>query len=114
MRWLHDTPGDGGLSPYEVLYGRSRPYAGVPLRSRTGWRMLWHFQEARLAGSKVGKGATRGASTQGGSGKQEKKRVASAEGGPKGVVVAAKRKDGRKAADVLDWALRGKRATGGA
>ena len=27
---LHDTPGEGGLSPYQILFGRNRPLAGVP------------------------------------------------------------------------------------
>ena len=30
VQQLHDVPGQCGLSPYEVLYGRHRPYAGVP------------------------------------------------------------------------------------
>jgi len=30
VRMIHDLPGEGGLSPYEILYGRHRPYAGVP------------------------------------------------------------------------------------
>ena len=30
VQQLHDIPGQGGLSPYEILYGRHRPYAGVP------------------------------------------------------------------------------------
>ena len=29
---LHDTPGEGGLSPYDILFGRERPLAGVPYR----------------------------------------------------------------------------------
>ena len=33
VRWIHETPGEGGLSPYEVLYGRSRPYAGLPYKA---------------------------------------------------------------------------------
>lgn len=27
---IHDTPGDTGLSPYEILFGRQRPLAGRP------------------------------------------------------------------------------------
>ena len=27
---IHDTPGEGGLSPYEILFGRPRPLAGIP------------------------------------------------------------------------------------
>ena len=27
---IHDTKGEGGLSPYEILFGRTRPLAGVP------------------------------------------------------------------------------------
>ena len=27
---IHDLPGEGGVYPYEILYGRHRPYAGVP------------------------------------------------------------------------------------
>ena len=27
---LHDTPGEGGLSPYQILFGRNRPLAGIP------------------------------------------------------------------------------------
>ena len=30
VRLLHDVPGPTGLSPYQILYGRERPYAGVP------------------------------------------------------------------------------------
>ena len=29
VQQLHDIPGQSGLSPYEVLYGRHRPYTGV-------------------------------------------------------------------------------------
>jgi hypothetical protein len=27
---LHDTPGEGGLSPYQILFGRERPLASLP------------------------------------------------------------------------------------
>ena len=27
---IHDTPGEAGLSPYQILFGRERPLAGVP------------------------------------------------------------------------------------
>ena len=27
---LHDTPGESGLSPYQILFGRCRPLAGIP------------------------------------------------------------------------------------
>ena len=27
---LHDTPGEGGLSPYHILFGRERPLGGLP------------------------------------------------------------------------------------
>ena len=27
---LHDTPGEGGLSPYQILFGRNRPLGGLP------------------------------------------------------------------------------------
>ena len=27
---LHDTPGEGGLSPYQILFGRDRPLGGLP------------------------------------------------------------------------------------
>jgi hypothetical protein len=27
---IHDTPGEAGLSPYEILFGRNRPMAGIP------------------------------------------------------------------------------------
>ena len=27
---LHDTPGEGGLSPYQILFGRDRPLGGIP------------------------------------------------------------------------------------
>ena len=30
VQQLHDAPGLSGLSPYEILYGRHRPYAGIP------------------------------------------------------------------------------------
>ena len=30
VRQLHDAPGPSGLSPYEILFGRHRPTAGVP------------------------------------------------------------------------------------
>ena len=32
LRHLHDTPGESGLSPYEVVFGRHRPMAGLPYR----------------------------------------------------------------------------------
>ena len=32
---LHDREGQSGLSPYQVLYGRNRPYAGVPYEPPT-------------------------------------------------------------------------------
>jgi hypothetical protein len=30
VQQIHDVPGQGGLSPYQILYGRERPMAGVP------------------------------------------------------------------------------------
>ena len=27
---IHDTPGEAGLSPYQILFWRERPLAGVP------------------------------------------------------------------------------------
>lgn len=35
VRMIHDLPGESGLSPYEILYGRHRPYAGVPYQPPT-------------------------------------------------------------------------------
>ena len=35
IRHIHDLPGEGGLSPYQILYGRDRPYAGVPFSPPT-------------------------------------------------------------------------------
>ena len=32
LRHLHDTPGEAGLSPYEVVFGRHRPMAGLPYK----------------------------------------------------------------------------------
>ena len=37
VRQLHDVPGPSGLSPYQVLYGRDRPYAGVPYEPPHVW-----------------------------------------------------------------------------
>ena len=30
LRCLHDTKGEAGLSPYEIVFGRERPLAGLP------------------------------------------------------------------------------------
>ena len=30
LRFLHDAPGPTGLSPYEIVFGRQRPLAGLP------------------------------------------------------------------------------------
>ena len=35
VRMIHDLPGESGLSPYEILYGRHRPYSGVPYQPPT-------------------------------------------------------------------------------
>ena len=35
VRMIHDLPGESGLSPYEILYGRHRPYAGIPYQPPT-------------------------------------------------------------------------------
>ena len=35
VRMIHDLPGESGLSPYEILYGRHRSYAGVPYQPPT-------------------------------------------------------------------------------
>ena len=32
LRLIHDTPGESGLSPYEIVFGRHRPMAGLPYR----------------------------------------------------------------------------------
>ena len=29
---IHDTPEEAGLSPYQILFGRERPLAGVPYK----------------------------------------------------------------------------------
>ena len=39
---IHDTPGESGLSPYEVVFGRHRPMAGLP------YRPLREAQDARV------------------------------------------------------------------
>jgi len=30
LRYIHDRVGEGGLSPYKILFGRDRPLAGLP------------------------------------------------------------------------------------
>ena len=35
VQQLHDIPGPSGMSPYEILYGRHRPYAGIPYTAPT-------------------------------------------------------------------------------
>ena len=30
LRFIHDMPGEGGLSPYEIVFGRHRPLAHLP------------------------------------------------------------------------------------
>ena len=30
LRLYHDTPGESGVSPYQIVFGRERPLAGVP------------------------------------------------------------------------------------
>ena len=32
---LHDTPGEGGLSPYQILFGRERTLRGLPYEPPT-------------------------------------------------------------------------------
>ena len=32
LRHIHDTPGEHGLSPYEIVFGRERPLGGMPYR----------------------------------------------------------------------------------
>jgi len=32
LRVIHDTPGESGLSPYEIVFGRHRPMAALPYR----------------------------------------------------------------------------------
>ena len=32
LRHIHDVPGESGLSPYEVMFGRHRPFASLPYR----------------------------------------------------------------------------------
>jgi len=32
LRVIHDTPGESGLSPYEIVFGRHRPLASLPYR----------------------------------------------------------------------------------
>ena len=27
---IHDTPGEGGYSPYQIIFGRDRPFGGFP------------------------------------------------------------------------------------
>ena len=34
LRAIHDTPGESGYSPYELVFGRHRPMAGLPYRPR--------------------------------------------------------------------------------
>jgi len=34
LRHLHDLPGPSGYSPYQILFGRDRPLANVPLKAR--------------------------------------------------------------------------------
>ena len=32
VQQIHDVPGQSGLSPYQILYGRDRPMAGIPYK----------------------------------------------------------------------------------
>ena len=32
LRAIHDVPGESGLTPYEIVFGRQRPLAGIPYR----------------------------------------------------------------------------------
>ena len=36
LRKYHDMPGVSGLSPYEIVYGRQRPLAGLPYSTPKG------------------------------------------------------------------------------
>ncbi len=33
---LHDTPGESGFSPYQIVFGRERPLEGLPLQTAPG------------------------------------------------------------------------------
>ena len=48
LRHLHDTPGECGLSPYEIVFGRHRPMAGLP------YRPLREAEDARVFIEKMG------------------------------------------------------------
>ena len=49
VRMLHDVPGPSGLSPYQILYGRDRPYAGVPYEPPRAWPDAVAFFEQQKA-----------------------------------------------------------------
>ena len=49
VRMLHDVPGPSGLSPYQILYGRDRPYAGVPYEPPRAWPDAVAFFERQKA-----------------------------------------------------------------
>ena len=43
---LHDTPGERGLSPYHILFGRERPLGGLPYEPQLSVRTPLHFLSA--------------------------------------------------------------------
>lgn len=56
VQQLHDVPGQSGLSPYEILYGRHRPYAGVPYSPPKQLEdAVAFFERQRLVDTKVAK-----------------------------------------------------------
>jgi hypothetical protein len=56
VQQLHDAPGQSGLSPYEVLYGRHRPYAGVPYEpARRQEDAVAFFERQKEVDTKVAK-----------------------------------------------------------
>ena len=43
---LHDIPGESGLSPYQILFGRDRPMAGIPYNPPESVKTHKHFSGA--------------------------------------------------------------------
>ena len=40
---FHDTPGEGGKGPYQIFFGRKRPFAAIPDEPPKSVRTLWPF-----------------------------------------------------------------------
>ena len=104
VQQLHDVPGQSGLSPYQILYGRDRHMAGVPYESpKVMPDAVAFFKYQREVDAKVAKALEDLHQQRAEQCQRPQAGTATIAGWTESVVVETERADRREAGELLGW-----------